>query len=253
MNIITSVGRSATLHSISARKGKLNDAEAVAREALAIQRKQGDGNPIGICLFLRQLASVLRHQDKLSEAEEILREELALRRKVLGQDHPEVAGALFVLSGYLSDQKKLPEAEIAVREALAIQRKRLPSGHPAVADTFNLLANLLRSSGQALRGRGDLARGTRVIPASPGARRCRGLENPSAPRRLPAQEGKMVEAEACLSEMADSLAHAEEMYPKREDLPPMTCRARWALGNSLRKSGARRGVGKGVGRRAART
>jgi hypothetical protein len=50
------------------------------------------------------------------------------------------------------------------------------------------------------------------------------------------EEGKMVEAEACLSEMADSLAHAEEMYPKREDLPPMTCRARWALGNSLRKS-----------------
>lgn len=71
------------LGSILQAEGKLEEAEAMYRRALAIRHKlYGDAHP-SLSQSLNNLATVLRDQKKLSEAEQLMRESLAMRRKIL--------------------------------------------------------------------------------------------------------------------------------------------------------------------------
>jgi serine/threonine protein kinase len=167
-------------------EGKLAEAETVAREGLAMQRKlrvatadyRGGLNTLALILssggkpteaellyrealplseheagnrqrasVLGNLADLFRRQGKLAEAEMMNRESLTLFRKLLGNEHPSVAHALHNLASTLELENKLAEAEKINREALALERKLLGNEHPDVASSLHNLALVLHREG----------------------------------------------------------------------------------------------------------
>jgi pentatricopeptide repeat protein len=130
------------------RAGRLPEAEATAREALAIRKKLQGNEHANVAESLHLLAWNLNLQGKHTEAEALSRQEVAMWRKLSGNDDPNVAGALGDLTVFLRDQEKLPEAETTIRESLAIRRKRLGDTHPDTANSFSLLVGLLCTQGK---------------------------------------------------------------------------------------------------------
>ncbi|HET6881143.1 MAG TPA: tetratricopeptide repeat protein [Pirellulales bacterium] len=107
-------------------QGRFTEAEAMAREALAIREKQNRSDKSGIptCLFV--LANVLSELARFDEAEEHLRRALALYEKDLRPDHIRVAGIAQALGDLFLQQARFAEAEALFRRALAIHEKWQP-------------------------------------------------------------------------------------------------------------------------------
>jgi tetratricopeptide (TPR) repeat protein len=107
-------------------EGKLAEAEATYREALAMSRRLlGEKHP-DIASELNNLAGVLSDEKKFEEAELFHRETLAMRRALLGNEHPDVLAALFNLAGNLFRQGKFAEAETFARECLTVRESKFP-------------------------------------------------------------------------------------------------------------------------------
>jgi tetratricopeptide (TPR) repeat protein len=107
------------------RQGKLDEAETMFRESLALKRKLKVDHQ-DLAAVINNLAFVLWKKGQLPEAEALNREALEMRKKVLGNDSPDVAASLDNLGGVLRDANRLPEAEAALRECLAIREKKIP-------------------------------------------------------------------------------------------------------------------------------
>ncbi len=129
-------------------QGKLSEAEAFSREALAMKRKLLPSDHPQVAISLRDLGRVLQAEGKYAEAEKSLREGLAIFRQTLGDIHPDVAFTLNGLADVLSDEGKLTEAETADREALAIQTKLYDSKSYQLANTQNGLIAILQKEGK---------------------------------------------------------------------------------------------------------
>ena len=85
---------------VSAAQGKLDEAEPLFKESLAIKKKVfGDEHP-SVATGLNNLALLLYHQQKYNEAKTYMEQALNIRAKVLGPDHPKtksVEGSLEVI------------------------------------------------------------------------------------------------------------------------------------------------------------
>src|SRR5690606_15012175 len=114
-----------------ARQGKYDEAETLARAALAVA---GDtvGNPLALASARGNLAVLLVRKGELEEAEALYRQALAQRRELQGPAHPDLANLLNNLGVLLSRQERLPEAEPFLREALEMKRKLFGDRHPEV-------------------------------------------------------------------------------------------------------------------------
>ena len=78
---------------MSATQGKLDEAEPLYKEALAIDKKVfGDEHP-NVAGDLNNLAVLLYHQQKYNEAKTYMEQALNIRAKVLGPDHPDTKAA----------------------------------------------------------------------------------------------------------------------------------------------------------------
>jgi tetratricopeptide (TPR) repeat protein len=131
--------------------GRFDEAEVLAREALAMRRQIfGNEHPevAGPNGSLGYMAEALRNQQKLGEAEIILRELLATRRKLYGSEPLYVTWSLSDLADVLRQGGKLDEAESLYREALALQRKLSGDTHPSVAESCYNLATVLNAQGK---------------------------------------------------------------------------------------------------------
>jgi tetratricopeptide (TPR) repeat protein len=128
--------------SLLANQGKAVGAEAepLAREALAVQRKlYSKENPV-VAFSIYSLADLLvREGNKLAEAESLLREALAMQRKFFGDEHQDVARSLAGLANVLSMEGRSAEAEPLFQEALEMRRHLLGTESSDVAwSLFNL-------------------------------------------------------------------------------------------------------------------
>ena len=137
---------------------RLDEAEALLRQAIAMQRKLRGEDSVQEANSLCGLGDVLRHRAHLSksgefysglaEAETACRECLAIRRKRLGNDSREVASALDRLNVVLENEGKLAEAEGAIREALAIvQRANNGKDDPVSCGLYERLSRTLITTG----------------------------------------------------------------------------------------------------------
>ena len=138
--------------------GRAAEAEAMYREALAIQKQLfGNENP-SVAASLDYVANVLSFQGKHTEAEMMLREAIAMGKKLLGNEHPNVASSLDNLACVLirqsqtavapQKQRQLAEAEDLEREALAIRRKLFGNEQLEVAQSLDNLALVFHAQGK---------------------------------------------------------------------------------------------------------
>jgi serine/threonine protein kinase/tetratricopeptide (TPR) repeat protein len=132
-----------TLGAVYHALGQWRKAEALHREALALQRKLLGHEHQEVAASLYNLGTTLRRQNKLAEAEALHREALAMRRKLFGNEHADVASSLDYLARVLGAQGKLAESETLHREALAMRRKLLGDEHADVATSLDNLATTL--------------------------------------------------------------------------------------------------------------
>jgi tetratricopeptide (TPR) repeat protein len=124
-------------------QGKLVEAEALHREALAMTRKLLGNEHPQLAGILNNLATLLSRQRRNPEAEPLLREALAITRKLLGDQHPQVAFCLRNLAKALDPQGEYAEAESLCREALRSFCARLDAGHEEVLVTSAYLGQVL--------------------------------------------------------------------------------------------------------------
>jgi eukaryotic-like serine/threonine-protein kinase len=127
-------------------QGKLDEAEALYRDALARWTKSGGQDSRYVAAAKSNLAQILAQKGNLADAETMQREAL----DVLTQENDEsreTATALSNLAHVLELRDKLAEAEAMNRDALALRRKLFPKGHPDVATSLNNLASVLAGEG----------------------------------------------------------------------------------------------------------
>ncbi len=126
---------------------RLAEAEALAREALAVREKAGaDDALVADALF--HVAAALRWQRRYAEAEPLLRRSLALREKAYGKEHRLVLADMNALALSVQGLGRATEAEAIFRETLAGREKVLGAEDEDVAETLVCLVWNLRRQGR---------------------------------------------------------------------------------------------------------
>jgi eukaryotic-like serine/threonine-protein kinase len=107
---------------LKSQRGEARPAEAMFREALALERQAlGERHPEP-ALTRNNLALLLVKLGRFEEAEALLREAERTQRRVLGASHPHLATTLNSLGFLRSAQGRAEEAEGLYRESLAMAR-----------------------------------------------------------------------------------------------------------------------------------
>jgi tetratricopeptide (TPR) repeat protein len=128
-------------------KSKLDEADSLCRQAVAMQQKLlGDENP-ELAASLSLLGLVMgRREAAISEANDsqaLLSAALSVQRKQLGAENPAFVDSLRTLGQILQSKLQLPEAETVFREVLAKQRKLAGKETASSRETLERLVRVL--------------------------------------------------------------------------------------------------------------
>ena len=123
-------------------EGRLDEAEQVYEEALALREKlyARDADDLLLLDLVRtriNRGTLWMRQGRLDEAENVFRQSLAIRRRILGEEHPDVARTLNQLASVLFQRGELEQAEEKFSEALDVWRKILIPEHVRFAGVLN--------------------------------------------------------------------------------------------------------------------
>lgn len=140
------------LAAVIGEHGKNEEALALHREALAIDRSVQGPSHASVATDLGNIGAVLQRMDRYDEAEASYREALQMRREVLGADHPDIAISLNGLAVVLDRKGDAAAAVPVFEEALAIQRKAFGALHPDVTQTVRNLALAYERTGRVEEG-----------------------------------------------------------------------------------------------------
>jgi len=132
------------------RRGRYDEAEALRKETLEIQRRVlGEGHPRTL-YTMEILAMMYKEQGRYDEAEALRRGTLEISRRILGEEHQKTLDRMGALAVIVGAQGRLHEAEELGRETLEISRRVLGEGHPTTNRVrYNIACHL------ALRGGRD--------------------------------------------------------------------------------------------------
>lgn len=157
---------------VLAATGRLSQAEALAREGLAIARRLHGDKGMGVASAKIQLAGVLLGKGETSAAESLFTDALALMRALESgaPARPRDTRALLGLGRCRLAAGDAASAEARFREALDVCRRYLREGHPGIARAEIALAEALivqndpRTAEPLLRSAVDALSG-QVLPA----------------------------------------------------------------------------------------
>jgi serine/threonine-protein kinase len=135
------VGAALRLATIQHRRDKLDEAEALYREALALARSSL-GEHVLVPNALHALGSLLERRGNLEEAEALHREGLAMRQRLVGNEHLDLIESYYNLGSILQTKGALEEALRNYEQALAIGRKLTPGGNADEPYMLNAMALL---------------------------------------------------------------------------------------------------------------
>jgi serine/threonine protein kinase/Flp pilus assembly protein TadD len=127
-------------------EGRLDEAEALAREELSLVRAVRGERNATFTASLNNLASILDEKGETGEAITMMREALGTMREVDASNEFDVARMESNLGAMLWRTGDIESAEPLFRRALAVYR-RLNPGHPNLAYRFHNLGMLLASKG----------------------------------------------------------------------------------------------------------
>ena len=137
-----------TIGNIYAALGDFQNAELMARSALALRGSDPAGQLADLAESHFDLAHHLWRQGKLAEAEQVAREGLVLATDSVGKKSPLVAKSLAQLGVIVQDRGRLPEAESFFRQSLTMRKQLLGNTHPSVALALNELSGVLVLEGK---------------------------------------------------------------------------------------------------------
>jgi serine/threonine protein kinase len=125
-------------------QAKVDQAEAAAKEALALARDNNLRDHSAVPNILHQLAWISIRKGDFATAERLARESVERHLKVHGEAHPETAFGWRYLGAALHRQRKLPEAEDCYVKALGIYRRSFPENHEFIRTSSEDLMWTLR-------------------------------------------------------------------------------------------------------------
>lgn len=122
---------------------RVDEAEALYREALPIQEAVlGDSHP-RLVHVLGSLAEVLDQQERWDEAEALLRRSLAIRERAWGVHHSNTAAGLDGLAGHMFRRGDYRQAESLLRRSLELWKETMGPEHQTVAAALMTLGRTL--------------------------------------------------------------------------------------------------------------
>ena len=127
----------------------LDGAEALYREALAIQKQLFGPDDPRLESGLVPLGGLLAQQRRFEEAEAVARRALELRTRIYGPDHIAVTYQLSNVAYVLSSAGRLDEAETLFREVVDRYRAVFPGDHPRIATALTGIATSFFRRGMA--------------------------------------------------------------------------------------------------------
>jgi serine/threonine-protein kinase len=131
------------LASLLGQSGRLEEAEATAREAIAIWELTRGADHVDTAAALANLGTVLLDRGRAGEADPVLARAVGILERDLGTAHPNFARAVNGLASARTSLGRFAEAEVLHRRALASMEARLGPEHPQVAIVRNDLGVVL--------------------------------------------------------------------------------------------------------------
>ena len=124
-------------------QGKVDEAERLYRQALAVFERAYGPEHYEVAVNLNNLAALAHAQGRSEEAEQLYRRALAIKEKVLGAEHPDVAMTLNNLAVFYKSNQQYEQAELFYQRALSIFEQTLGPDHLKVAVCLENYAHLL--------------------------------------------------------------------------------------------------------------
>lgn len=185
-----------TLGNIYAALGEFENAEQMARNAVALRRSNATGSSPELAQSLFDLAHHLWSQGKYGEAEQFAREGLNIATNTPAKNETLIANSLAQLAVIVQDQGKLVEAEGLFRQSLAV-RNRSGNQDSSVAETLNSLSGVLTLEGKQAEAERFSRQALKIFGWS--FRASDSMESSSLYNRGNTlfEQGKLAEAETC--------------------------------------------------------
>lgn len=124
--------------------GRYPDAEAKAKEYVALAEKTYGENHIEFATAISWLAHIYRAQSRYAEAEMLIKRDLNISEKIYGPNDVRVASSLNMLAELYRTQRRYKEAEPLYKRSLKIREKTLPPDHSELGDSLNNIALLYK-------------------------------------------------------------------------------------------------------------
>ena len=196
---------------VGLKLGRLDEGEAMIREALAKNRAIYPNGHKEIAWNLSSLAQMLKARGNLQEAEQITRESLEMARKVFGSDHIEVTWRMGDLADVLRRRGRNDEAELLLRDVLAVAQRSYGDAHRATVSRRIVLCVFLRDKGEYTEAESLCA------AAVSGAQKLWGARSIETARTL-AEHGHTL---GVMGRPAEAIPLLEEAYRVTKKHPPM--------------------------------
>ncbi len=222
------------LGDVRRRIGRLDEAEALGREALGRIRAAHAVPHHDISSASGRLALTLKTKGNLAGAESLFAGALAIDREILGPEHPWVAMHLGNLAAVWDEQGRHEEAERGLRECLSLLTLTFGPDHAEVTSAMGSLATALQRRGafeEALRLRREALAIERRLLGETHSQIAVALNNIGSTCRL---MKRYDEAEAAFRE---AIGICGQVYPSEH---PTTIAARHNLGKTLLDAGRAR-------------
>lgn len=133
-----------TISSLLAGQGRMDEAEALLRQALVATRAERGSEDAQVLQLQTTLAQLLMDQGRMGDARRLFLASVEVQRRVLGAHHADTLTTLEQLASLLIEQDDLRFAEPLLCEAVALRRTELGDNHPTTLSVLVKLAALLQ-------------------------------------------------------------------------------------------------------------
>ncbi len=213
-----------TLGNVLWHTNRMEEAEVVHREALAIRERIHPPENTMIAQSLHNIGALRYFDDDLAEAERLWRRSAEIEEAVDGPDGWGLATSLHCVAIVCNDQQRYDEALAFEERALAIREKVLGPDHPYVALSLNTMGDIYCGLDRAAEAEMMIRRAVSIAEAAWGPQHGELWWMKRSLARSLVEQQKLDDAETVLLEMLPAIRTAGN-HPERttalEDMIPL--------------------------------
>jgi tetratricopeptide (TPR) repeat protein len=136
-----------------AAQGKLDQAETILRQALAIHARLWGDHDLRVAKILHNLSGIAYYRDDRAGSERFIRRALTIREAALPDDDPDLAGSREAMALLLQKEGRTAEAEQLLEHLAASAEKVFGPDHPELARTLMNLGLAREDQGRQAEAR----------------------------------------------------------------------------------------------------